>query len=85
MLARIDEARGDVPRARWVERAIERKLAVYEPTPGEVLAAPDGVTFERVREAVDAAVGHCPKATCSAAGLIGEPCPLHPNMRFKVL
>ena len=26
LLERVDEARGDVPRARWIQRAIEEKL-----------------------------------------------------------
>jgi hypothetical protein len=30
-------------------------------------------------------VGRCPKATCQQSGLVGEACPLHPNLRFKVL
>lgn len=36
-------------------------------------------------ELTRAFTGRCPKATCSAAGLVGGTCPLHPNLRFKAV
>lgn len=40
LLKRIDDARGDVSRTRWVERALEKALKASAPVDGESSAPP---------------------------------------------
>jgi hypothetical protein len=89
----------DRPFSYVVVKALEEFLARRsDPEMVEVphrppAAAPDHAQKVREMEAVKehaarvkaAPVGRCPKATCSAAGPVGDRCPLHPNLTFKVL
>lgn len=70
LLARVDAARGDEPRVRWIERAVEQALggeAVSEVAPRRVVSSePAGPLSaldleRRRREAFARAASHPPK------------------------
>jgi hypothetical protein len=92
LLARVDEARGDVPRTRWVERALEEKLArsgVKIPVgvrnesdearaPSSPVVAQIGSTPERPPSAPKRGAYVCPVKGCGRAfGVSTAVCPSH--------
>jgi hypothetical protein len=91
---RIERARGDVPRATWIKRALESVLGSDAPsTPQDAderaakvrssvpTRAPD---VEAVRAIADAEsppkLFRCPKATCPHVQDEPGKCPWHPNL-----
>jgi hypothetical protein len=93
LLRRVDVARGDVPRTRFVERALEAALGGRGPeTPrGSALSVEGSGSVKETAPTESPAPpqkpgvlwGRCMKAGCLQVGPVGESCSLHPNMRFK--